>query len=185
MSESSEKHEWPSEIAVSEAIGHIIAFWGFKRNMGRVWSVLYLSEVPLNARELRERLDLSTGAVSMTLQELLRWGVVRKVWPKGERRDYLAAEGNLWTMISRVLRERESVEIGKLIAALEAALVDLERRADTSDPVVRRRAETQRDRIKQLLSLAGLGKHLLDALVSEARVDARALVKVLLGGRKT
>src|SRR5580692_7327072 len=96
---------WPSEIVVSDVIGRLIEFWGFKRNMGRVWSVLYLSPAPLSAEDLRHLLKLSSGAVSMTLSELSRWGVVRKVWVQGERRDFYAAEVQLWRMISRVFNE--------------------------------------------------------------------------------
>ena len=46
--------------------------------MGRVWAVLYLSPEPLTAQDLRELLRLSSGAVSMILSDLSRWGVVRK-----------------------------------------------------------------------------------------------------------
>ena len=42
----------PAEIAVSEAVGRLIEFWGFKRNMGRMWAVLYLEDHPLNAADL-------------------------------------------------------------------------------------------------------------------------------------
>ena len=77
--------------------------WGFKRNMGRVWTVLYLADQPLTARQLRDRLQLSSGAVSMTLNELSRWGVVRKLWVQGDRRDFYEAEANIWRMISRVI----------------------------------------------------------------------------------
>jgi len=67
---------WDSERIVSDTVGHLMELWGFKRNMGRVWTVLYLAGEPLTARQLHERLQLSTGAVSMTLAELARWGVV-------------------------------------------------------------------------------------------------------------
>src|SRR5262245_35976917 len=76
----------PYELLVSDAVGRLIEFWGFKRNMGRVWAVLYLSPDPLSADDLRHALKISSGAVSMTLSELQRWGVVRKVWVQGERK---------------------------------------------------------------------------------------------------
>jgi len=41
--------------------------------------------------------------------------------------------------------------------------------------------EVQRDRLEQLLALSRLGRTLLQSLVSEARMDARALADVLLG----
>src|SRR5579862_3887667 len=123
---------WPSEIAVSDVIGRLIEFWGFKRNMGRVWTVLYLSPEPLSAEELRIALQLSSGAVSMTLSELARWGVVRKVWIQGERKDFYAAEVQLWRMISRVFNEREKSEVIAAIDAFEEALEKLDRVRRTS-----------------------------------------------------
>jgi DNA-binding transcriptional regulator GbsR (MarR family) len=147
---------WPSELAVSNVVGRLIQFWGFKRNMGRVWSVLYLSPEPLSAEDLRELLQLSSGAVSMTLSELSRWGVVRKVWIQGERKDFFAAEVQLWKMISRVFNEREKIEILSAIEAFQDVLPELERLRASPDPVVRARAELQHERIGYLLDLARL-----------------------------
>lgn len=172
---------WRSELIASDAVGRLMEFWGFKRNMGRVWTVLYLSDDPLTAQDLRERLQLSSGAVSMTLKDLARWGTVRKVWIQGERKDHFTAEGDLWKMISRVFRERELVEVQEAITSLERALDALEQRERPADPDEQRRSSVQRERIRQLLEVARLGQRLLSILLSEARVDASALVRVLLG----
>ncbi|MCA9590669.1 MAG: ArsR family transcriptional regulator [Myxococcales bacterium] len=176
-----EKHALSaSEVAVSDAVGRLIEFWGFKRNMGRTWAVLYLSPDPLSAEDLRQALKLSSGGISMTLSELLRWGVVRKVWIQGERKDFFTAEVNLWRMISRVFSEREKVEIAYAIEALELALATTAKEMRAGDAKARARAELQHDRIRQLLELARLGKRLLDALLTTAKLDAEPLVKFLL-----
>jgi DNA-binding transcriptional regulator GbsR (MarR family) len=171
---------WPSEAAVSDVVGRLIEFWGFKRNMGRIWSVLYLSPEPLSAEDLRLSLKLSSGAVSMTLNELLRWGVVRKVWVQGERKDFYTAEVQLWRMISRVFNEREKSEIVMAIEAFEEALAEVAKLRTSSDPKTRARAELQYARIKQLLELAKLGKRLMDTLLATAKIDAEPLVRFLL-----
>ena len=171
---------WASEAAVSDVVGKLIEFWGFKRNMGRVWSVLYLSPEPLSAEDLRQALRLSSGAVSMTVNELLRWGVVRKVWVQGERKDFYTAEVQLWRMISRVFNEREKSEIVMAIEAFEEALVEVGKLRHSSDPKTRARAELQHERITQLLELAKLGKRLLDTLLATAKMDAEPLVRFLL-----
>lgn len=173
---------WPWEAAVSDVIGRLMEFWGFKRNMGRVWAVLYLSPEPLSAEDLRHALQLSSGAVSMTLSELSRWGVVRRVWIQGERKDYYAAEVQLWRMISRVFNEREKSEVAFAVEAFEEALRQLDRVHRTAgDDETRARAELQKARITQLLELARLGLRLIDALVSTAKIDAEPLVRFLLG----
>ena len=176
-----EKHTlWPSEAAVSDMVGRLIEFWGFKRNMGRIWAVLYLSPEPLSAEDLRQALKLSSGAVSMTLNELSRWGVVRKVWVQGERKDFYAAEVQLWRMISRVFSEREKTEIVMAIEAFEEALADVSKLRHSTDPKTRARAELQYERIKQLLELARLGKRLIETLLATAKIDAEPLVRFLL-----
>ncbi len=170
----------PSEAAVSDVVGKLIEFWGFKRNMGRIWSVLYLSPDPLSAEDLRQSLRLSSGAVSMTVNDLLRWGVVRKVWVQGERKDFYTAEVQLWRMISRVFNEREKSEIVMAIEAFEEALADVAKQRSSSDPKIRARAELQYERIKQLLELAKLGKRLVETLLATAKLDAEPLVRFLL-----
>lgn len=170
---------WESEVLISDSIGRLIEFWGFKRNMGRLWAILYLTDQALSAPEIQERLQLSSGAVSMTLNELTRWGVVKKVWIQGERRDHYTAEGNLWKMISRVFNERERVEVLDAIDIMEDAIRFLKDKAN--EPQERARAQFQEARIRELLDLARLGKQLIDALIKDAKVDGSPLMKVLLG----
>src|SRR5688572_900934 len=97
----------PAVLRVADAVGALIENWGFKRNMGRMWTVLYLEDHPLSAAELGERLGLSTGSVSMLLTEMQQWGVVKKAWVVGERREFYEAETSIWKLVQRVLRDRE------------------------------------------------------------------------------
>ncbi len=174
---------WASEQLLSDAVGRLMEFWGFKRHMGRLWAVLYLSDEPLSANDLHDKLQLSAGSVSMCLNELMRWGVVKKVWIQGQRREYFVAEGNLWKMISRVFRERELVEVLEAIGAMERALTSLEEKVRSKDPAIRARAVTQKARIERLLALARLGHKLIEGLLETARLDAGPLARFLLGAR--
>ncbi len=173
------------EIVVSDAVGRLMEFWGFKRNMGRLWAVMYLSPHPLTAADLKDLLKISSGAVSMTLAELMRWGVVKKVWVQGERKDYYVAEVALWRMISRVLGERERAEIAVAVESFERALEALEAergaRGRAGDER-RARKDLQTRRVRALLELAKLGRTLLDALLATAKLDAEPLTRLLLGG---
>ncbi len=175
---------WASEALVSDVVGRIIEFWGFKRNMGRVWAVLYLSPEPLTAPDLRDALRLSSGAVSMILADLARWGVVRRVWIQGDRRDHFAAEVHLWRMISRVLSEREKSEIVVFIESCEEALRFLDGKAKAGEAGERARAELQIERIRALLELARMGKKLLDGLLKSAKLDVEPLTRLVLGSRR-
>ena len=174
----------PAEQALTDTVGRLIEFWGFSRNMGRIWGLLYLSPTPLHANDLQRRLGISAGAVSMTLTDLQRWGVVRKVWVPGDRKGHFAAEVNLWKMISRVMSERERAEILAAIEGFEEALrllgEEKKQRAGADD---RRRIGEQTARVQQLLELARLGRSLLEALLATSRLDAGPLTRFVLRGR--
>jgi transcriptional regulator, ArsR family len=95
---------------MADAIGQLMEFWNFKSNLGRIWTLLYLSPEPVPAAEISESLNLSAGAVSMATNELLRWKAIRKIHQPGERRDFFTAETDLWKLITGVLSDRERRE---------------------------------------------------------------------------
>ena len=35
-----------AELAIADTLGRLMEFWGFKRHVGRIWGVLYLSPRP-------------------------------------------------------------------------------------------------------------------------------------------
>lgn len=159
------------ERLVADAIGQLIEFWGFRAVMGRCWAWLYLSEEPLPARALCEGLGISTGAASMALGELERWGVVRRLRRPGDRRDYFEAETDVWKMISRVYRERELVKIEEALAMLTRAAELFELRAKLGEVGERRRARFAHARATSLVELAKLGRSLIRLFVEQGKVD--------------
>lgn len=160
-------------LRVADAIGGLMEFWGFKRNMGRIWTLLYLEPIPLSAAQIGGRLSLSSGAVSMLLSELTHWGAVKKTWVPGERRDYYEPETSIWKMVSRVFRERELRKINSTIEIFESTLQTLQGRIDnTADGEQRTRLQLVISRINGLLTLARTGERLLNAILSGQSVDA-------------
>ena len=167
----------PIEIRVADVIGGLMEFWGFKRIMGRLWAVLYLSPDPLSAAEIGERLSSSTGAISMTLADLQKWGVVKKTWRPGERRDFYEPETSIWKMVSRVFRERELIYIRDAIESFESALKELKQpdkpAANKPDKPDKRRLKFVEERLRLLLTLARIGEGLLNMLLAGQPIDAR------------
>jgi HTH-type transcriptional regulator, glycine betaine synthesis regulator len=147
-------------------------FWGFKRPMGRIWTLLYLSDRPLGASELGEQLQMSSGAVSMALGELEKWGAIARSWVPGERRDYFVAEPSVWKMVARVFRERELGLVRDFQATLRTAIAALDRDRPGSSPSA---SAHKVARLRQLASLAEAGESLLSALVSGSAVDPQVL----------
>jgi HTH-type transcriptional regulator, glycine betaine synthesis regulator len=155
----------PAVLRVADAVGALIEGWGFKRNMGRMWAVLYLEDHPLTAADLGERLGLSTGAVSMLLTELLQWGIVKKAWVVGERREHYEPETSIWKMVSRVFRERELNWIKSASEQFEQAGTEL-------GPAKDARRKLIAERIASLTQLATVGAHLLETMLEGESIDA-------------
>jgi DNA-binding transcriptional regulator GbsR (MarR family) len=158
-----------SMLQVANMVGDLIEFWGFRRNMGRLWCVLYLHEKPMSAEELRNFLEVSSGTISMTLGELQQWQVVRKVKVAKERREYFEAETDIWKMVSRVFRERELGEIQRSIEVFEAARKSFGEKDSFVD-----------GRVKELLELSRIGDSLLRGILDGDSVNASPLAMLNL-----
>ena len=152
-----------------------MAFWGFRKNLGRIWSLLYLSPAPLTATELCEHLKLSTGSVSMALTELQRWGAVHKRFIVGDRRDHYEAEADIWGTVSRVMQQREVLQINIALDAFKAADEALGREVVEAtaqgDDVAAAEARYRSARVGDLEELAMAGRDLLGLLLGQRAPD--------------
>ena len=164
-----------AELAVADAVGALMELWGFRRQLGRIWAVLFLSERPLAAPELCERLRISTGLLSMSLSELRRWGVVRSVEIPGDRKEHFEAETNVWKLVARVLREREKRAVEDALAVFERALAEVRASLADVDPAVKASARFKARRLEQLADLCRAALNVLKLLVDSARADAGPL----------
>jgi len=169
-----------------DTCGRIAEFWGFTRTMGRTFGLLYLSRDPLAQSEIQKRLGISAGSASMTLSALGRWGVVHRVWVRGQRREHYQAETDFWKMIAGVLNERERREIGAAVAvvgraeagarAAQAAL------RGASSPAARRlkaEADFTAERLQRLAEICRLGETMLDMLLGQLTLDVGRFRDVL------
>lgn len=168
-SEPAALQRW-EEIAV-DAVGNTIEFWGFKRNQGRVWALLYLRGTAMTAGELERTLNLSKGGVSMLVRDLERWGVVLRVREPGARPWKYRAETGLVRMVRRVIEERER----EFLARIRADLAEALRLAQASGKVSKERL----DRLRKMNQLADQTERALRAFIKTARLDLGGLFGVL------
>jgi DNA-binding transcriptional regulator GbsR (MarR family) len=160
-----------AELAVAETVGQLMELWGFRRQLGRIWAVLFLSDRPLAAPELCERLDISTGLLSMSLAELREWKVVRGVNLEGDRKEHYEAETNVWRVVAHVLRERERKAVEGALASFEHALHEMRAGAADADPAVRAQARFRARRLEMLVGLCQAALGVLRVLLDSARAD--------------
>lgn len=100
--------------------------WGINRTMAQVQALLFISEQPLSADEVMNELQISRGNVSMSLRELINWGIVSKMHIKGERKEFYTTEKDVWELFKIILRERKKREIDPTVDVLHDLLQRLE-----------------------------------------------------------
>ena len=160
-----------ADLAAAEAVGALMELWGFRRQLGRIWTVLFLSERPLAAPELCSRLDISTGLLSMSLAELREWGVVRGVAVDGDRKEHYQAETNVWRLVAKVLRERERKAVEAALSTFDQLLAEVRAAAAHGDPASRALARFKARRLEMLAGLCQAALNVLRLLLDSARVD--------------
>jgi DNA-binding transcriptional regulator GbsR (MarR family) len=155
-----------AELRAADAMGRLMEFWGFRRHMGRLWTILYLSPEPMTTGELSETLRLSSSAVSLSLGELVRWGAVRKTWLPGERKDFYQAESSVWKLLRRVYERRELNLIREAADAFGEAQRFLDEATGQLGDADRRRVDFMRKRLSRLTALSKAGERLVRLLVA-------------------
>ncbi len=103
-----------------EAGGRTAQAFGLNRLLGQSYALLYLSDQPLSLDEIAENLGVSKGSISIACRQLEAWAAVRRIWKKGDRRDYYEAEVNM----GRLIREGILTALNK---KLDTAKVQFER----------------------------------------------------------
>ncbi len=158
------------EAVAVDAVGNVIEFWGFKRNQGRVWALLYLRDTALTAAEIEADLELSKGGVSMLLRDLERWGVILRVRTPGDASWRYKAESDLLKMARRVIEEREFA----FIARIRADLAEARRLAEVTGKVPKERL----NRLIRMSSLADQTERALKMFLKTSRLDVAGMFGV-------
>ncbi|MFY7815498.1 MAG: GbsR/MarR family transcriptional regulator [Chryseobacterium taeanense] len=93
--------------------------WGINRTMAQVHALLLATGKPLSTDEVMEGLQISRGNANMNLRALMDWGIVRKEFVKGDRKEYFVAEKDVWFLFKQITKERRKREIEPVISFLE------------------------------------------------------------------
>jgi DNA-binding transcriptional regulator GbsR (MarR family) len=119
-----------------EAAGHATQTFGFGRIIGQIYMHVYFSRAPTSLDDLTRDLGISKGSASMAVRQLEAWGALRKVWMKGDRKDYYETLDEFGRVIRKALidmvgQRMESAD--RLLEQSEAALGIRHRNGAASD----------------------------------------------------
>lgn len=102
--------------------GEMGAHWGVPRTMTQLQALLFIEARPMNTDEIMERLSISRGNASMTLRTLVDWEMITRTHNPADRKDYYAADGDVWRLFATVARARKRREVEPLVGSLQALL---------------------------------------------------------------
>jgi DNA-binding transcriptional regulator GbsR (MarR family) len=121
------------EDRVLQEWGELATAWGVSPVLGRIHGLLILSGQPMTAEEICERLQISRASASVQLNAILDWGLARRLFVPGDRRQYYQGDQDHWSWFRRaaIVRKRREFDpvVDRLGEALEASRV-----AATQDP---------------------------------------------------
>ncbi|KQT09257.1 ArsR family transcriptional regulator [Methylobacterium sp. Leaf399] len=103
--------------------GEMGSRWGINRTVGQIYALLFVSERPLTADEIVDRLGLSRSNVSMGLKELQAWNLVRLQHRPGDRRDHFSTPDDIWQIVRTLAEERKKREIDPTLTMLRENLM--------------------------------------------------------------
>ena len=87
-----------------EAVGQLSVSLSINRIVGQLYALLFLSPHPLSLDDMVDKLKISKGNASVNIRELERWGAVRKMWVKGERKNFYEANLDIFKIVTNRLK---------------------------------------------------------------------------------
>jgi DNA-binding transcriptional regulator GbsR (MarR family) len=86
-----------------ESAGHFTRSLGAGRVLGQIFAHIYFSKDPQSLDDLTRLLEISKGSASMAVRQLEQWGALRRMWIKGDRKDYYLATDEFGRIIRKAL----------------------------------------------------------------------------------
>ena len=103
-----------------ESAGHFTQSLGAGRVLGQIYAHIYFSKGPQSLDDLTRLLEISKGSASMAVRQLEQWGALRRVWVKGDRKDYYMATDEFGRIIRKALLDM----IGRKMETSDGLLED-------------------------------------------------------------
>lgn len=138
ISDMTENNEIMLSAQIREFIlnwGERLSHWGLNRTEAQIFTLLFLTERPLNADEITGTLQVARSNVSQSLKELQSWGIVKPVTVPGDRRKHFDCIRDVWVLFKKVVDEQKRREVDPMITMLTETSGKLQ--SAKADPYVR------------------------------------------------
>lgn len=152
-------------IKFADSVGSAMEYWGFRSIHGKIWTLIYLSNDPIDAGLIIDNLGVSKGLVSTAIKELLEYDLIVEENCGDNRSKFYSAKPHVMDVITGVLKKRESA----MMSEVKSRFSELRKNAGPGvDP----------ERIKNLQKIIKFGDFLLASVVKLQQIDLRPWRKI-------
>ena len=154
--------------------GEMTERYGLTRVAGLLKGLLLISPSPLSLDDMAERLEVSKASVSTNIRLLERWKAVRRVFNRGDRKNYYELRGDLWeieTEIVTTILKDEMDRFADHMSQWKRELADAEDGDDEAKAFLSKRLEE----IDEYLDAV---RHVLQLLTREGKVTPATIKKI-------
>lgn len=148
--------------------------WGINRTVAQIHALLFISEEPLNAEDICNRLGVARSNVSNSLKELQNWGIVNVVHLPGDRRDHFESVKDVYELFRIIATERKRREIDPTLRNLRKSADEAGETNDPADAYAK----------GQLEDLLGFFEMISDFYEKMDRMPTKSAVKMFRMGDK-
>ncbi|MBI2082943.1 MAG: MarR family transcriptional regulator [Deltaproteobacteria bacterium] len=147
---------------------------------GQIYSLLFLSRNPLSLDQISEQLKVSKGGVSVNVRMLEEAGLVRKVWVKGDRRDYYEAQRDYPRKLLKDFFDRVRRGIEDSTRVIHRCLAELEQGSKGLKGEEVEDAQFMELQLQLLSAFYNAASHIFDDFYQGRDVNTNLLRKAIL-----
>ena len=159
--------------------GEMGIYWGISRTMAELHALLFMSTEPLCTDDVMEQLQISRGNASMNVRSLIDWGLVRRVHLRGDRKEYFAAETDVWRLFETIMRERRRRELEPIGETIGKCIEIVEEQMPKLSGDQRVTAEECRTRLRAMYSFLHMVSSLLNLALEMGPEGMSELTKMM------
>lgn len=161
--------------------GEMGGYWGINRTMAELHALLFVTRKPLCTDDIMDQLKISRGNASMNLRALVDWGLITRVHQLGDRKEYFAADTDIWHMFETIMRERRRREVEPIIATIGRCVETVKQRRPGGGVDVEDIQEFQK-RLEELREFLGTMGSLFDLVLTFGQKGFDQLAKQITTG---
>jgi DNA-binding transcriptional regulator GbsR (MarR family) len=158
--------------------GEMGGYWGINRTMAELHALLYLSPEPLCTDDIMEALLISRGNTSMNLRQLVDWGLIKRVHKKGDRKEYFAAETDVWEIFETIVRERRRREVEPIIETIDRCRQMVA--ASTGKGEKRTDLKVYRERLDNMAQFLSMMNGMLNLLLTSGKAGLAGMQQMVM-----